>query len=126
MPFGAPAGASPISPSDPSVIIAGIRRFGLAADGSDLRDLEAAFERNIVNMLAMMDDKKVMRSEADALRATVERLRTALVPFVTMTRALDLSLPDDHEIFSAMFKGRTARLRLRDFRAALAAGEKQA
>ena len=34
-----------IRPSDPMFIIAGIRQFGLAADGSDLRDLEAALER---------------------------------------------------------------------------------
>ena len=33
------------SPSDPAVIIAGIRRFGLAPDGADLRDLEAAIAR---------------------------------------------------------------------------------
>ena len=31
-----------ISPSDPATILAGIRQFGLAADGSDLRDLESA------------------------------------------------------------------------------------
>lgn len=36
---------STIRPTDPKVIIAGIRQFGLAADGSDLRDLEAAIER---------------------------------------------------------------------------------
>lgn len=34
-----------ISPSDVRTIIAGIRRFGLAPDGSDLRDLESAFAR---------------------------------------------------------------------------------
>lgn len=34
-----------LSPSDPRVIIAGIRQFGLASDGSDLRDLEAAIDR---------------------------------------------------------------------------------
>lgn len=33
------------SPSDPKIIIAGIRQFGLAPDGSDLRDLEAAIAR---------------------------------------------------------------------------------
>lgn len=37
--------ATPISPSDPSAIIAGIKQFGLASDGADLRDLEAAIER---------------------------------------------------------------------------------
>jgi hypothetical protein len=36
---------SPISLTDPAVILAGIRQFGLASDGSDLRDLEAAIER---------------------------------------------------------------------------------
>jgi hypothetical protein len=35
----------PLTPSDTKVIIAGIRQFGLAPDGSDLRDLEAAIER---------------------------------------------------------------------------------
>lgn len=34
-----------VSPSDPSVILAGIKQFGLASDGSDLRDLEAAIDR---------------------------------------------------------------------------------
>ena len=36
-----------ISPSDPFVILAGIKQFGLAADGSDLRDLTAALERYV-------------------------------------------------------------------------------
>jgi hypothetical protein len=31
-----------VRPTDPLVIIAGIRQFGLAPDGSDLRDLESA------------------------------------------------------------------------------------
>lgn len=35
----------PISLSDPDVIIAGIKQFGLAPDGSDLRDLSASIER---------------------------------------------------------------------------------
>lgn len=34
-----------LSPSDPDVIIAGIKQFGLAPDGSDLRELTTAFER---------------------------------------------------------------------------------
>ena len=34
-----------VSPTDPAVILAGIRQFGLAADGSDIRDLVAAIER---------------------------------------------------------------------------------
>jgi hypothetical protein len=38
-------GAGIISMSDPMVILAGIKQFGLASDGSDLRDLEAAIER---------------------------------------------------------------------------------
>lgn len=37
--------ASTISLCDPAITIAGIRQFGLASDGSDLRDLEAAFAR---------------------------------------------------------------------------------
>lgn len=37
-----PQSAESIRPSDPLMILAGIRQFGLAADGSDLRDLEAA------------------------------------------------------------------------------------
>lgn len=35
------------SVQDPLVILAGIKRFGLAPDGSDLRDLEAAIRRLI-------------------------------------------------------------------------------
>lgn len=34
-----------VSLADPNVIIAGIKQFGLAADGSDLRDLSAAIAR---------------------------------------------------------------------------------
>lgn len=34
-----------LSPSDPMVIIAGIKQFGLAPDGSDLQDLRSAIER---------------------------------------------------------------------------------
>lgn len=34
-----------ISPSDPMMILAGIKQFGLAPDGADLRDLEAAIGR---------------------------------------------------------------------------------
>lgn len=37
--------ASAISVQDPMMILAGIKQFGLAADGSDLRDLAAAIER---------------------------------------------------------------------------------
>lgn len=37
--------AKTVRPRAPSVIIAGIRQFGLAPDGSDLRELESAFER---------------------------------------------------------------------------------
>lgn len=40
-----PQDAETISLIDPRVIIAGIRQFGLAPDGSDLRDLEAAIDR---------------------------------------------------------------------------------
>lgn len=34
-----------ISPSDPEILLAGIKQFGLAADGSDLQDLAAAIAR---------------------------------------------------------------------------------
>lgn len=34
-----------VRPRDPSTILAGIRQFGLAADGADLRDLENAITR---------------------------------------------------------------------------------
>lgn len=34
-----------VSPSDPMSILAGIKQFGLAPDGADLRDLEAAIQR---------------------------------------------------------------------------------
>lgn len=40
----APGEGEPISVQDPKMILAGIRQFGLASDGSDLRDLEAAIE----------------------------------------------------------------------------------
>lgn len=49
-----------ISLTDPAVIIAGIKQFGLAPDGSDLRDLVAAFGR----LRAELD-------EADALIANL-------------------------------------------------------
>jgi hypothetical protein len=41
----APATERTIKLTDPAIIIAGIRKFGLAPDGSDLRDLEAALMR---------------------------------------------------------------------------------
>lgn len=47
-----------ISPSDPRVVLAGIRHFGLAHDRADLQDLEYAFERL---------SARVVELEADAL-----------------------------------------------------------
>ncbi len=48
--------AQPISVQDPLMIIAGIKQFGLAPDGSDLRDLEAAIERLAANPAQVTDD----------------------------------------------------------------------
>lgn len=53
-----------VSPSDPHWTIAGIRQFGLAADGSDLRDLDTAIMRGFAREAAQ--------------RAEIERLRRAL------------------------------------------------
>lgn len=59
---GAPARAAFISLTDPLTIIAGIKQFGLASDGSDLRDLEAALLHLSI-------------PSASALAELVERLR---------------------------------------------------
>lgn len=53
-----------VSPADPHWTIAGIRQFGLAADGSDLRDLDTAIMRGFAREAAQ--------------RAEIERLRRAL------------------------------------------------
>lgn len=63
-----------VSPSDPCVIIAGIRQFGLAPDGSDLRDLEAA-----------------LRAAGAALANT----RKALEPFAREAELWTAEAPDD-------------------------------
>lgn len=67
-----------IPTTDPAVIIAGIRQFGLAPDGSDLRDLAAAVERlQGTNRRAMKiaDERSIQNVE---LRAEIGRLRAAL------------------------------------------------
>lgn len=61
----------PVSPSDPQWIIAGIRQFGLAPDGSDLRDLEAALARS----------EPELRAEIVSLQAEVERLTPLAVAY---------------------------------------------
>lgn len=53
-----------ISVQDPAIIIAGIRQFGLAPDGTDLRDLEAALVRK--PQITEAEVRAMLRRECDA------------------------------------------------------------
>lgn len=83
------------SPSDPALIIAGIRQFGLAPDGSDLRDLafaitavraegfrqgveEAARVAESYHRDASFDDSQVGAQEHNANQANIARAIRAL------------------------------------------------
>ena len=90
-----------ISPSDPTVILAGIKQFGLAADGSDLRHLEAAIDR---------------------LRAENERLRATLEPFALAAEKLTGVnwVPDGCPV-NPRPSDPIGAVTVRDYRAALAA-----
>lgn len=80
-----PAGdAERVTPSDPSVVIAGIRQFGLASDGADLRDLEMAIQAlRTANEEAEVDTNwlrwsaKHWQDKADAAEAETARLKAA-------------------------------------------------
>lgn len=54
--------------TDPTVIIAGIKQFGLAPDGSDLRDLFATFERKdaALRKVILWLERLAERSEREA------------------------------------------------------------
>lgn len=60
-----------ISLGNPEVIIAGIKQFGLAADGSDLRDLFAAFERmrGQIENAGRLVEEAVKKAREDHYRA---------------------------------------------------------
>lgn len=77
-----------ISVSDPLVTLAGIKRFGLASDGSDLRDLEAAIVRlrseRDVNA-ALVD---VNLASCDVRDAELARLRSTPEPTEGMVEAI--------------------------------------
>ena len=60
-----------ISPSDPHVIIAGIRQFGLASDGSDLRDLE--------NVIACLQPATPTATGGDAVAGEAAMLAEAVI-----------------------------------------------
>lgn len=60
-----------ISPSDPFVILAGIHRFGLAADGADLRDLDATIAR----LTRERDEAQVAFGLRDAANARADVFR---------------------------------------------------
>lgn len=81
-----------ISPSDPYIIIAGIKQFGLAPDGSDLQDLIRAFDRQRASVEAQIaewlesnarlelppaEDKNTIRRR-DANRRFARRAATAI------------------------------------------------
>jgi len=101
-----------ISPQDPLAIIAGIRQFGLAPDGSDLRDLEVALvraARPVEVTDAQVEDVTIPRDVAQALfsygcvhpvtgvhyamthKAALERLSEAMRPRAALEAA---RLPD--------------------------------
>lgn len=64
-----------MSPSDPLVILAGIKQFGLAPDGSDLRDLATALtqlQQHNIKLVAHIED---LVSEADHFSAERDQLQ---------------------------------------------------
>jgi hypothetical protein len=80
-----------IKPADPLTIIAGIRQFGLAADGSDLRDLEAAIGR--ISARATLT-----KAQKDLLSAAVRDGRVGCVAsYPPSKRLIELGLaaPED-------------------------------
>lgn len=87
-----------ISPSDPAMIIAGIRQFGLAADGSDLRELEAALARAHPAPAPSGDLRERAKNIASAyapmaehdLQRTIDGLAKAIATFATTERAAGL------------------------------------
>lgn len=75
----------PIGASDPSVILAGIKQFGLAPDGSDLRDLATALaslreERDVAIGQRDFESERAdgMQRDRDFFRERVRVLEGAL------------------------------------------------
>lgn len=66
-------GLETVSPSDPLVTIAGIRQFGLAPDGSDLRDLEAAITRLITALSEARAEQRLVQSACDDISDQLRR-----------------------------------------------------
>jgi hypothetical protein len=64
--------AAGLSPSDPAAILAGIRQFGLASDGADLRDLDAALTA-LQSALAARDARV---AELERERDVIDRMKT--------------------------------------------------
>lgn len=58
-----------VEPADPHVILAGIKQFGLAADGADLRDLSAA----LTALSARVEELTAERDKALTYRDTAQR-----------------------------------------------------
>ncbi|RJO75460.1 MAG: hypothetical protein C4523_00060 [Myxococcales bacterium] len=57
-----------VSPSDALVILSGIKQFGLAADGSDLRDLTIAVSRLSRQLAEAQAELKKMRDFCSCYR----------------------------------------------------------
>lgn len=80
-----PARTEGVSPSDPFVILAGIKQFGLATDGSDLRDLHSALaashqqlDEATDNVMVCLERERKLRDELAASQAEIERLNKKL------------------------------------------------
>lgn len=52
--------AEPMSVQDPVLLLAGIKQFGLAGDGSDLRDLAAAITRLSSELAASRERERAL------------------------------------------------------------------
>lgn len=84
---------NPVSPSNPYTILAGIKQFGLASDGSDIRDLTTSIEN--------------LRSERD------EALK-ALLPFALLCEShVD---DDDKDSSGIIFPGPKACISVKHLR----------
>ena len=64
--------------TDPYLILAGIRQFGLASDGSDLTDLEAAISRLKAEIVCVKQLNVNLHERALDAEIEIEKLREKL------------------------------------------------
>lgn len=90
-----------IRPSDPLVILAGIRRFGLAPDGADLRDLEAALRASQPATPRKWDEGEHEGCGIDSQRAYERQTAAPATPTGGEVRHMYDSQNGDHYVVDA-------------------------